>query len=383
MACLPLLVPFGANRNIDMQGYILIIAGGCAWASLLVGKKSLPVELLPRILLAIIGVGCILSLVANSHKYYDIVGSPYIRLGSAGLLACMGCGLLVRSVKPQVLIKYLYVGISALAVICLPYSWLKFDSLSRFGGVFAQADIMAVFLGCGLLLGLWLLQQKPAQRRYILVSQLLMSVLLLLSETRVVILLVAVLTIVWIAQNTSVGVLKVYGLGAVGLILLFAAMHILLADRLTSTSYASESIQYRINLQAGGLKATADKPITGYGLGNLADALDCHKLQAADLQKTCRDHYFFNSSHNIFIDRVLGLGWIGGLAYLVFVVLAIWQGLRASLEVRILAYCALLIAIYYLTNVTSIVLELLFWMLLFQCSSSPSASNEASRAAKL
>jgi hypothetical protein len=101
--------------------------------------------------------------------------------------------------------------------------------------------------------------------------------------------------------------------------------------------------------------------------GNLADALNCSRLAGKQLKATCKQGYFFNSSHNIYIDRALGIGWLGALAYIAIIVLAIRKGLRVKPESKIFAYGALLIGLYYLTNVTSLTLELLFWILLMRC----------------
>ena len=94
------------------------------------------------------------------------------------------------------------------------------------------------------------------------------------------------------------------------------------------------------------------------------------------MQTTCRQGYFFNSSHNIFIDRVLAIGWLGGLAFLAIVMLAIYRGLRGKQELWVLGYAVALIGFYYLTNVTSVTLELLLWVLLMRClAGSPKKVN--------
>jgi O-antigen ligase len=147
-------------------------------------------------------------------------------------------------------------------------------------------------------------------------------------------------------------------------LLLATGLHLFGPARLTNTAYASTSIGYRADLQTYGLRASYHKAWFGYGPGNLADALNCSGLHAAPLQATCRQGYFFNSSHNVFLDRVLAVGWPGGVAFLLFVLTSLGKGLRAPGPARPMVYAALLIACYYLTNVTSVTLELLFWILL-------------------
>lgn len=368
IVCLPFLVPFEAFRNIELQAGLLIIAGGFAWLSVALNPQPVfkPYNRLSLWLIAVFAVCCILSAGLNPHLGYGLFGAPYIRLGALGLLACVGCGLILDCLRAVTWIKYLYVMIVMLGVLSVPYSLLKYHRLHRLVGLFAQSDLMAVFLGCGLLLGLYLFQTHPSRRKQIAAAQLLLLVLLGLTETRVVIVGVLALALLWQYQYQRRLLIRWWPVYLIGLVVLMAGLHWLAPNRLTSPGYASESVQYRLDLQAAALRASASKPLLGYGPGNLADALDCRKLTASDLLESCHHGYFFNSSHDIFIDRALALGWLGGLSYLAIVVLALYRGFRAKQEVRIIAYAALLISLYYLTNVTSVTLELLYWILLLR-----------------
>jgi O-antigen ligase len=376
--CLPFLVPFDPARNIDLQGLLLVISGGFAWFALLLGRRQTLKSLgrLDSALLGIFAACCLISLVVNPHFGYDFLGAPYIRLGTAGLLACAGIGLLLTTVPRQRLLTWLYVMILGLSVVSVPYSWWHFHSLLRIGGVFAQADILACFVGCGLLFGLEMLSLYPRRRNILLGAQLFWAILLLLAQTRAVLLIVIVLCLLWELQKRRGGEFKRIAIYGAAALLLLGGLHYFMPNRLTNTAYASESIHYRLALQGYALKAGGQKPVWGYGPGNLADALSCPRLPAGALQTTCRQGYFFNSSHNIFIDRVLGIGWPGGLAFLAIVILAIYRGLRSKGIVRVLGYAAVLISCYYLTNVTSVTLELLLWVLLIQClAGSPKKVN--------
>jgi len=366
---LTFLVPFDAARNIDLQGGLLVIGGGFAWCALLLGHRETFRSLgrLTSVLLGIFAICCLISLLINPHLGYDFFGAPYIRLGAAGLLACIGIGLLLATIAHQRLLTWLYAMILGLSVISVPYSWLHFHSLLRIGGVFSQADIFACFLGCGLLFGLEMLNLYPRRRNVLLGIQLFFAILLLLSQTRAVLLSVIVPCLLWEFQNRRGKALKQVTLYVVAALLFLGGLHYFMPDRLTNTAYASQSIHYRLTLQSYALKASKQKPLWGYGPGNLADALACSRLPDRSLQTTCGQGYFFNSSHNIFIDRILAIGWLGGLSYLAVVMLAIYKGLSGKREVRILGYSVILISCYYLTNVTSVTLELLLWVLLLQC----------------
>ncbi len=368
-ASLVFLVPFDAVRNIDLQGLLLIVSGAFAWSALFFSHQKVlkPFDRLSQVLLGIFLICCLISFLVSPNLGYDFFGAPYIRLGLAGFLACIGIGLLARTVSRRQLLNVLYVLIIGTAVVALPYSWFRFHSLIRIGGVFAQADILACFVGCGLVLGLEMLKSYPKHRQALAACQAFLAVMLLLTQTRAVLLLVIIVCLLWVFQHRNAQFLKWVGIYVASTLLLFLALHYVAPGRLTNTGYASQSISYRLTLQKYALRASWQKPLLGYGPGNLADPLSCERLITKSLQRTCDEGYFFNSSHNIFIDRVLAVGWLGGLAFLGLVVLAIYRGLRYKKVYGVLGYALILISCYYLTNVTGAVLELLLWILILQC----------------
>jgi len=357
-------VPFsGGVRDIDLQGGVLIVSGLFAWIALALQRQALRLTIVEGSLLIFV-LCSLVSLSVNPHFGYDLWGAPYIRLGTAGILACIGVGRLTATMKTRGLLVVLYLIITAGAIVSLPYSWVSFHYLARIPGIVAQTDVFACLLGVGLLLGLEMLVLYPGRRVWIVSAQAYMAGLLLLTETRAVLVLVVIIGLVWAWHNKVDRTMTVSV--ALVILVLMAGLTQIAPTRLTNSGYAADSVSYRLTLQRYALKSSNQKPLFGYGLGNLADALDCSKLSAKSLQKTCRQGYFFNSSHDIFIDRILAVGWIGGLAYLGIVSAALYSGFYNP-KTRIFAYALLLIAGYYLTNVTDVVLELLLWILVFQC----------------
>jgi O-antigen ligase len=367
-ACLVFLIPFDASRNIDLQGMLLIISGSFAWIAIFLGRLGLLSSLArpAQVLLTIFGFSCLVSLSVNPHFSYNFVGAPYIRLGIGAWLACLGIGLLCSTIPKRRLLGGLYALILGLTVISIPYTLLHAHSLLRAGGIFSQADILACFLGCGLLFGLEMSGMYPGRRRIIMACQVLMGVMLFATQTRAVILLVLILGLVWVFQHQGRQGLGRLAICAAAALLLLITWNYLAPTRLADTAYASRSFHYRLSLQDHALRASVQKPLGGYGPGNLADALYCPRLLDKALQTTCDEGYFFNSSHNIFIDRALAVGWPGALAFLALTALAIYRGFRDEKR-RAWSYPLILISGYYLTNVTSVTLELLFWVLLVQC----------------
>ncbi len=371
---LPFLVPYGGpGRNTDMQGLVLLLAGACGWAVIALERFAAlrALDKPVRVLLFVFALSCLGSLL-SPHFAYNVLGAPHVRLGIAGLFACIGCGLALRSVELKRFMTWLYGTLCVLAGVALPYAWIRFHDLARLGGTFAQADIFAVMLGCGLMLGIWMLREYPGKRPYLLAGQILLAVLLVASGTRAVIILMLLLLPLCAKVRWRSWGWVIYGSLCVALLL---AAQAAAPSRVTDVRYANESLRYRLDLQGASLQASWKRPVAGYGIGNLADALDCSRLQKPRLKATCRKHYFFNSSHNIFLDRTLALGWIGGLSYFALFAYAIWRGLRAKDRSKhVLAFCLLLIGLYYWTNVTSVSLELLAWVLLLRIADSSRAS---------
>jgi hypothetical protein len=366
-ACLAFSVPFGPSRNTDMQGILLIISGVLAWLSLLIERDLVwPFTKFRSLLLGLFFTGCLLATFLQPHFGYNFWGAPYIRLGVAGFLACFGIALLTLRLKVGFLIRTTYLLIIGMVFLSLPYTWFKLHNLQRIGGVFAQADIFAVFLACGLLLGDYLASVADTNwRRKIIGLQILLAIMLILTATRSALLLT--LLLYPIARQLGPKPLRIKSLViCIALIvLLIVTASSVLPNRVKNGDYAAQSISYRLNLQAAAFRAADHKPL-GYGPGNLADALDCRRLKTTDLKQTCSEGYFFNSSHNIFLDRVVAVGWLSGGALLLFIILSLIKGLKTKSPIRHLSLAALLISLYYLTNVTAVTLELLLWVLVIQ-----------------
>ncbi len=370
LTCLvPFLVPFTLGRNIDTQASAIILTGVLAWVGIVSGWRR-PSWRLPQSVQLLLGlyVGfCVISLLAHP-SITNLYGSTLIRLGTLALLACVGSGLLLTGIETKRLLAWLYVSIATLAFITLPFTLLTAHQLVRLGGVFHQADILAAFMACGLILGIAMWQQFPNHRVLIAAGQLMLASILLLSQTRAIILILTLVLLLVVLQRPISWRRRGIECFAILLTLIvgIVASQAVLPHRITDSHFAVESTQYRLSLQSFGVRATSHQPIWGYGAGSIPIALACPTLHNTALQATCHDGYYFDSSHNVFLDRVLISGFVGGIAFAGFVLVALYRGLRHSGPERYFSYCALLISLYYLTNVTNVELELLLWIMLFR-----------------
>jgi O-antigen ligase len=287
IVCLPFLALFDGSRNLKLQGLLLLVTTLLA-IPVLVAMRQLFADTRQGLLVLLYAAFGLLSCVLNPSAIDNLFGPVRSHLGSLILLACVLAGASTLYYQRRTKILWLYAVISLVGYLSVPYSLVRFHSLSRISGLTSQPVVLGCLLAVGLVLGYYIFILHKRHRALILLNQ----------------------------------------------------------------------------LAVGGL-------LLATGAANIPVALDCHTLQAADLQKTCRQGFSFNSSHNIFLDRVIEMGWIGGGAYIALVGTCLYRGLRSNREAKVLSLAALLIAFYYLTNITSVTLELLFWILLVSAAFHP------------
>ena len=101
---LPFLVFFDAPRNIDMQGYLVVVVGVAAWLAIALQAGRCRLERPTNILLAIFGLSLLLSTFFRPHLGYNLLGAPFARLGLLQLLSCIGFGIMAAGFKREIAI---------------------------------------------------------------------------------------------------------------------------------------------------------------------------------------------------------------------------------------------------------------------------------------
>jgi O-antigen ligase len=347
----------------------LPMLGGAAWIYVFYYSEDIYKNILPvdKALLTLLLVGCGLAVI-GTHSKIALLGTNYSDVGVFVLLGCVGIGLVASTLPLKSVIKGVYGAALVLAVTAPLYDYWKYGSFSgRLQGIIGQSNVMAAWLGVGFLLGLYLLAQKRSTKQKVLlaVSQAALLAALFQTETRAALLLTLLLTGVYVIANQKYWRTIVTGV-LPGLALIIILFFVVKVPRLSDARYATSSVTYRIELQTMAVKSLRHTPAWGIGPGNEPHTLSCNAMQSyGQLNKTCQQGYTFTSSHNIFLDRFIQLGWLSGLAYLAIFITGAVIGLRSKqCTKQILGFSLLLIGLYYLTNVTKIELELLVWVLL-------------------
>lgn len=363
VAILPLFMPFGLVRGLGYQAILTMLTGVLAVTALILERP----RGLPRWSIyctVAYAAACLLSTVFHPSAS-NIFGAPLMRLGAAELLACAAIGLSLRQVKQQHVQYALYASLSALSIVSVPFTLLQAHAIVRVGGLLYQPDFLAVVAGLAFILGTDLCIKLPSRRWPLGVLQLLLLITILLTQTRAVLGILALVTILQLCQQTTASWRKrsVAMLGFVAITVgLIAGLQPIIGNRLADTSYASESTSYRAALQSFAVRQLGHNPLVGYGAAGVRYSLSCDNLHNPALHRTCNNGYYFDSSHNIFLDRVLGLGWLGGVSFVIISTFALWYGLRRK---SVFGLGLLLIYLYFWTNASGVEIELLFWICLW------------------
>jgi O-antigen ligase len=379
---LPFLVLLSVRQDIDMRAALVTLLGVLSWSILVTVSRHAAVPKLQPLsagLLCVYMGFCILSLLVH-HSGANLFGSPLVRLGTLVLVSNIGCGLLLNVVPPRKLLLWLYLTSIGIVLVSIPYTVITLHHLSRLSGVFQQADVLAAWIAVGFIFGVHMWHLYPNRRLLISVGQVLLAVALVLTQTRAVIFLLAAVLLLIVVRQNAPAKTKLAGIAAItaSLGILIVAGHYMLPTMLSDPKNVTSSISYRLDLQTAAMKSTLRQPIWGNGAGSVGAALKCPTLKASALQHTCREGYYFDSSHNVFLDRILEFGYVGGLAYAAFAAVSVYKGLsrtisragaRAETETeteQIFSYAALLLCLYYFTNVTNVEIELLLTILLLR-----------------
>ena len=365
---LGLLVPLStARRNIDLQGMLLLLGGFYAIAYVAM-RRDCRLRKIDQALLVGLIASSLLSVFFAHDTSTALLGGLRYRVGMLSLVSAAAIGLALSSKTKFQKIQLLYITSVALALVAIPYNFYFLGSGVRLFGTLYQPDILAAILGCGFLFGLHLLHREPSTK-YLWVAQTILLIDLVMTESRAVLVLVFLLSLVYMLKDLrNWRLLGIFGVVLVG----FVAIGPI---RVTSTSYFGQSISYRSHLAAFVVQKIADRPL-GYGAGNLLKAIDCRDITSPDLVKTCRQGLGFDSSHNWFIDRFLEYGWVGGICFLLLTVRAMFSGRKLNAELQILKLAFLLLVFYSMTNVSGIEIEVFFWIILASLITDNSAINQ-------
>ena len=125
-----------------------------------------------------------------------------------------------------------------------------------------------------------------------------------------------------------------------------------------------DSVAYRLDLQYSAIKNSSSSFVIGRGSEGITKDLSCRNMEDFyPLKQTCKN-YIFLSTHNVYLDDSILFGYLVGILFLLISIYSIYKSIKAgNNDLLVVGLILSLITIYYFSNVNSIELELIFWLL--------------------
>lgn len=354
------------GSNFNLQLAVIVLIGVISWIFIFTLDKDKIAVLknIPLISLLLVS----LSLIIFSNNSLNNFGSYIYPIGSITILSFIGLSVFVSSVPRLSLIKYIFLSSLILALVCLVYSIFHSHNPlypERLSGIVFQPDILAAYIAAGFICSLGLIdsRQYDKQRLWLILSSAILFSTVYLTKSRTILAAVILLSVIFIGlKNIRIGL---------SILLTLLLLSILLIGYSHNLHKLNNIISYRSDIQLSASQRFFKNPFVIAGNYGLEKDLSCSNLVKYEaLITTCNKGYSFSSSHNIFIDRTIEFGIIGGLAYVCLLFIAIYRYMTSKISAnKSIGIMLLLISIYYLTNVTSIELELLIWLCLIDSTS--------------
>lgn len=355
----------GKIPNIDYfpQLYTIIIAGVFSWFFLLTKDRKKLISYLKNYFVLVILFSLILLSIFKAN-HLNFIGSYFFPNSILETLSLIGVAILLARTDVANKIFILYAFVSVVSLYSL-ISFSKFYFNSRFYGNFLQPDIFGEYLTIGFIAGLQVLEYLKNKKYIILIyiNQLFLISLLYLTETRATFLIAIFINLLFIILVDRKRTKYLQTSLLVILLLLFFVSPF----RSNSASNLSASSTYRFHLQEVAIPHIRNSILVGSGNQGLQNSILCGEFyKHMDLIQTCREGYYFTSTHNILLDKALVFGILGGLSLLILIIWNIYMKLRDSSNFVITSGLILLsLFLYYFTNVTSLILESILFAFLF------------------
>ena len=240
----------------------------------------------------------------------------------------------------------------------------------RLMGLVTQANVSALISAIGYIVGLRLFILWPKYRWQILVLEIVLLAGVILTQSRLVILAIIIATVISVflsaREEKSAKAKTNILLLVIGVLVLIVIM-VFFVPRFVNFQYLIESIHYRLDLWLYSLRMLVHAQPLGLGSGSIALHLIDFGQPPPRMMSTIANNYYFESSHNILIDRGIEWGLLGLATYLTIIiaslrsVLANWS--KNLIEINIIV---LMIIVFVLINNSVIELEMIFWLFLIR-----------------
>ena len=364
----PFVVP-SKNIYLDfiLRTYIIVILGIFSWFRIFQKKKILQLEIAYIIPLAIIILMLILDLFLY-HDSYAMFGGIYMQIGLISLLSLIGICINSIDKKIYLMFRGLFLSCIALSIFSFYFQSTIYGSVfsNRLVGPFFQSDILAIYLGVGFLAGfIFIGSLKNIKSKFLFsIGESIIMAGIIFTQTRLVIILLLLISFIYLiyALPKKIRLVSMIFLTVTAYLIISASI-ILRPNYGLSSLY--DSTIYRFELQGAAISHSNSSFFIGKSVYGLSSDLECKNLNKFyELKQTCKN-FIFQSSHNAFLDHSIMFSYIVGLSMLFMSLYSIQKCLLGSKhESKLVGLILTIITIYYFSNINSLELELVFWLLI-------------------
>lgn len=373
--------------NLDIKSYFICILGAILLVLEIIDFSANRVTYKPTlfnyltiVFILLLGISTLFSInPANS-----LFGGWSYRIGSITIVAFLICGYFVKDVKSSFLSTLSFITATFLAIISIIMDFNILSMGSRLTGPIHQANVLAVILGIGLILGFSFYKTKSKYiTLFTIVGQTILLLGIILTQSRLILgltIISALIVSIKVINKDFFSNLTLYFKHKFTPIIVIAFIAITgissytlsinaSFNRIFSFGLLETGVEYRIHLQEQGLKLLTVTPIYGWGTDSIIFVYNKYFELPKDIQSSYSEEgQNVDSTHNVFLDKFLELGIIGGSIYILLIATTLYHGAKnaTTIEDKLILVTLVFFTVQSLLNVTMVEQEIINWILIFK-----------------
>lgn len=336
--------------------------------------------------LATLSIGIIvISTILSRDVFATILGNTHHGDGSLLLISLIVFCILVfkRLELDAAFFKKMYIFLVTIGVLSLALGLLDISTTHRLGGIFQQPILAAVYAGIPIVLGCYLFEYKHLSKKIFFISEAFLLAILLLTQTRASIIYIFVFLIFWGIKNREVLYGSKITKKTLSITLMVISIVVLAGIPAFIRTFNFDRFVYGLTFRAQLISyATSHSeyiPITGLGKDNATNLISYEEYQKYPelIRKAIvTDNVTIESVHNYFVDIWLQFGYLGLLAVVFAITLALVNYLssKRTIDMRVAGALLLFMLVQLMVTHTYFVLQMLVLMSLFVLLRKPRSS---------
>lgn len=287
-----------------------------------------------------------------------LIGRPLLHPSMLSLWASVACGffwLQERNKRQVLVIAYGLIALWGMLNLLLQ------SSSERLGALGVQVHYASFLWLVGIVIGWWLFDEFTARKRLIVGCQVFLTCCVILSGTRLTIVLALLASVIYLAfahRNK-----RALLLGVVAGLVVCSTLAVLTSNRVMNNDYLTESIRFRKSLAVAALPSISPAVLLGGGVGAVEAVITQNSDSSPLLAASFAEGWIFESSHNYLVDTLVERGIIVVVLLLIILLLAFRAAYLARNRESNLQVSVLLVSVLYvLGNNINVQVEMILWL---------------------